>query len=69
MTFLQKNRDGEFFIGDYTSTGYTNDESWTGDYVRIQAEYGKVKIEFVDEVSALDPGPSRKKGFFRKLLR
>jgi hypothetical protein len=70
VTFSEKDREARYFIGDYTSTGYEDDESWLGDHLRVEAEYGKVRIEFVDEereMMSIGKGASRKKGLFSRL--
>ena len=57
---------GRHFIGDYASSGYEDDESWLGDHLRVESEYGRIKIEFIDEVGEAS-SPS-KRGFFSRLL-
>jgi hypothetical protein len=69
MTFSEQNNEGRFFIGDHASLGYEDDESWLGDHLRVEAEHGRVKIEFVhEEAPTPGKGSSSKKGFFSRLL-
>lgn len=61
-TFSDINRTRRSFIGDFSE--WTDQESWTGDEVVVDARNGTVKVQFDDEVH--DTAKSR--GFFGRLF-
>ncbi|KIJ42407.1 hypothetical protein M422DRAFT_31345 [Sphaerobolus stellatus SS14] len=66
-TFSVVGEESRFFLGDYISAGYENDETWLMDHIRVEAHNGGVKIAFIEE----DGGKGKEacgKGFFSRLL-
>lgn len=71
VTFSEKNKEARFFIGDYASLGYEDDDTWLGDHLRVESHNGRVMVDFVDEESEASPrgkSSSNGKGFFSRLL-
>ncbi|KIJ42412.1 hypothetical protein M422DRAFT_143050, partial [Sphaerobolus stellatus SS14] len=48
-TFSVVEEESRFFLGDYISAGYENDETWLMDHIRVEAHNGSVKIGFIEE--------------------
>ncbi|KAF8510101.1 hypothetical protein JB92DRAFT_3144481 [Gautieria morchelliformis] len=48
-TFSERDGDGNYFIGDYASSGYQGDTTWLGDHLRVESENGRVSVDFVNE--------------------
>ncbi|GJJ10272.1 hypothetical protein Clacol_004498 [Clathrus columnatus] len=53
----EQNNESRYFIGDYLTTAYRDDESWPMDYLYVESQTGTISINFVKESSTRKEQP------------
>ncbi|KIJ29825.1 hypothetical protein M422DRAFT_268696 [Sphaerobolus stellatus SS14] len=68
QTISEIDEEGRFFLGDYISAGYENDETWLMDHIRVESHYGGVNIAFIEEDGGEKGKEASQKSFFSRLF-